>query len=221
VDGFSPGSTPQDDLANLELELIVADRDHVEKRLERVSKQVKSGDAKLKVEVEVLEKLLAHLDAGKPLRDWDGEIPPELEPLSTKPLIVVENGPNGIDCQLELELADMSDEDAAAFRNEGSESALREIGKRLFDALGLIVFFTAGEKETRAWTLREGSTALDAADAIHTDIAKGFIRAEVYDWQDIVRLGSHTEASRAGLMRLEGKTYVVQDGDCLNIRTSA
>lgn len=221
LDGFSPGCTPQDDLATLELELIVADRDHVEKRLERVSKQAKSGDAKMKVEVEVLEKLLAHLDAGKPLREWTGEIPPELEPLTTKPLIVVENGPNGIDCQLELELADMSEEDAAAFRNEGSESALREIGKRLFDALGLIVFFTAGEKETRAWTLRKGSTALDAADAIHSDIAKGFIRAEVYDWQDIVRLGSHTEASRAGLMRLEGKTYVVQDGDCLNIRTSA
>ncbi len=221
VDGFSPGCTPQDDLVNLELELIVADRDHVEKRLERVGKQAKSGDVKMKVEVEVLEKLLAHLDAGQPLRDWTGEIPPELEPLSTKPLIVVENGPNGIDCQLELELADMSDEDAASFRNEGSESALREIGKRLFDALGLIVFFTAGEKETRAWTLREGSTALDAADAIHTDIAKGFIRAEVYAWEDIVRLGSHTEASRAGLMRLEGKTYVIQDGDCLNIRTSA
>ena len=129
---------------------------------------------------------------------------------------MVENGPNGIDCQLELELADMSEEDAAAFRNEGSESALREIGKRLFDALGLIVFFTAGEKETRAWTLRAGETALDAAESIHSDIAKGFIRAEVYDWEDVVRLGGHHEVSRAGLMKLEGKTYVVKDGDVLN-----
>ena len=221
VDGFSPGCIPDDDLVNLELELIVADRDHVDKRLERVAKQAKSGDAKMKVEVGVLEKLLAHLEAGKTLRDWDGEIPGELEPLTTKPLLVVENGPKGIDCQLELELADMSDEDAAAFRNEGSASALQQIGQRLFDALGLIVFFTAGEKETRAWTLRAGSTALDAAESIHSDIAKGFIRAEVYGWEDIVRLGSHTEASRAGLMRLEGKTYVVQDGDVLNIRNSA
>ena len=221
VDGFSPGCTPADDLVNLELELIVADRDHVEKRLERVSKAAKSGDAKVRAELPALEELLAHLEAGRPLREWAKEIPPELEPLTNKPLLVVENGPNGIDCQLELELVDMSEEDAAAFRNEGSASALQQIGQRLFDALGLIVFFTAGEKETRAWTLRAGSTALEAADSIHSDIARGFIRAEVYGWEDIVRLGSHTEASRAGLMRLEGKTYVVQDGDCLNIRNSA
>lgn len=221
VDGFRPDATPADDLANLELELIVADRDHVERRLERVAKAAKSGDAKMKAELGVLEKLLAHLEAGKTLREWHDEIPAELEPLTSKPLLVVENGPNGIDCQLELELADMSEEDAAAFRNEGSASALQEIGRRLFDALGLIVFFTAGEKETRAWTLRAGETALDAAESIHSDIAKGFIRAEVYGWEDIVRLGSHTEASRAGLMKLEGKTYVVQDGDVLNIRNSA
>ena len=221
VDGFRPGCTPADDLANLELELIVADRDHVERRLERVAKAAKSGDAKMKAEVHVLEKLLAHLEAGKTLREWGEEIPGELEPLTNKPLLVVENGPNGIDCQLELELADMSEEDAAAFRNEGSASALQEIGRRLFDALGLIVFFTAGEKETRAWTLRSGESALDAAESIHSDIAKGFIRAEVYDWEDVVRLGGHHEVSRAGLMKLEGKTYVVKDGDVLNIRNSA
>ncbi len=221
VDGFRPGCTPADDLANLELELIVADRDHVERRLERVAKAAKSGDAKVKAEQQVLEELLAHLESGRPMREWAKEIPAELEPLTNKPLLVVENGPDGIDCGLELELAEMSEEDAAAFRNEGSASALQEIGRRLFDALQLIVFFTAGEKEKRAWTLRSGETALDAAETIHSDIAKGFIRAEVYPWDDLVRLGSHTEVTRAGLMRLEGKTYVVQDGDVLNIRHSS
>jgi ribosome-binding ATPase YchF (GTP1/OBG family) len=221
VDGFSPEATPQDDLANLELELIVADRDHVERRLERVAKQAKSGDASMKVEAAELEKLLAHLESGKTMREWSGEIPAELEPLTTKPLLAVENGPSGIDCQLELELADMEPEEAAAFRDESSASALEEIGGRLFGALDLIVFFTAGEKETRAWTLRKGESAVDAAETIHSDIAKGFIRAEVYSWEDLVRLGSHSEVSRAGLMRLEGKTYVVQDGDVLNIRHSS
>ena len=85
-------------------------------------------------------------------------------------------------------------------------------------ALGLITFFTAGDKDTRAWTLRDGQTALDAADTIHSDIARGFIRCEVIKWGDLVRLGSHAEVSRAGLQTLEGKTYVIQDGDVLNVR---
>ena len=86
------------------------------------------------------------------------------------------------------------------------------------DELGLISFFTAGDKETRAWSLRRGRTALEAAETIHTDIARGFIRAEVIRWEDLVEAGSHAEAARGGLQRLEGKTYVVQDGDVLNIR---
>jgi hypothetical protein len=90
--------------------------------------------------------------------------------------------------------------------------------RRLRDALSLLTFFTAGEKETRAWTLREGETALDAAESIHSDIARGFIRCEVIGWQDLVECGSHAEASRRGLQRLEGKTYAVRDGDVLNIR---
>jgi ribosome-binding ATPase YchF (GTP1/OBG family) len=85
-------------------------------------------------------------------------------------------------------------------------------------ALDLITFFTAGEQDTRAWTLRRGQTALDAAGAIHTDIARGFIRCEVVDWRDLVELGSHAEVAKAGKQRLEGKTYVVEDGDVLNIR---
>ncbi len=89
---------------------------------------------------------------------------------------------------------------------------------RLFEALDLISFFTAGDKETRAWTLARGATALDAAAEIHTDIARGFIRAEVIGWHDLVEAGSAAEAAKRGQQRLEGKTYVVADGDVLNIR---
>ena len=217
LDGFSGTRVPADDLETLKLELLVADRDHVERRLERVTKQAKSGDAKLKKEVEQLERLLAHLDAGHTLTEWNEELPPELEPLTTKPLIAIENGPGGVDLKLEAELAELPEEEAAEFRGSG-ESALGEVVRRLAETLDLITFFTAGEKETRAWTLRRGETALDAAGTIHTDIARGFIRCEVIRWDDLVAAGSHAEVSRAGKQRLEGKTYEVQDGDVLNIR---
>ena len=217
LDGFSGTQVPADDLETLKLELLVADRDHVEKRLERIAKQAKSGDVKLRKEVELLEKLLAHLDSGKTMADWPEELPPELEPLTTKPLIAIENGPNGIDLKLEAELAELPDDEAAEFRGSG-ESALGEVVRRLADTLSLITFFTAGEKDTRAWTLRKGQTAIEAADTIHSDIARGFIRCEVIRWDDLVELGSHSEVSRAGKQRLEGKTYVVEDGDVLNIR---
>jgi ribosome-binding ATPase YchF (GTP1/OBG family) len=217
LDGFSPDADPARDLETLELELLVADRDHVERRLERMQKQAKSGDAMVKKEVATLERLLAHLDEGNNLRDWPEPLPPELDPLTTKTIIPLENGPNGIDGQLELELSELLDEEAEEFR-EGKPSALGEIVRRLFEALDLVVFFTAGEKDTRAWTLRRGQTALDAAGTIHSDIARGFIRCEVIRWDDLVAAGSHTEAARKGLQRLEGKTYVVADGDVLNIR---
>jgi ribosome-binding ATPase len=216
LDGFSGTRIPAGDLETLRLELLVADRDHVERRLERVAKQAKSGEQKLRQEVAELERVLAHVDAGGSLADWPGQLPPELEPLTTKPLIAVVNGPDGIDLKLEAELAELPAEDAAAFR-EG-RSALEEVVRRLSDELGLISFFTAGEKETRAWTLRRGETALDAAATVHSDLARGFIRCEVIRWDDLVGAGSHAEAARAGLQRLEGKTYVVQDGDVLNVR---
>ncbi len=216
LDGFSGTRVPADDLETLKLELLVADRDHVERRLERVAKQAKSGDPQVRKEAEELERLLAHLDGGASLSDWEGELPPELDPLTSKPLLAVENGPGGIDLQLESELAQLPEEEAAAFR-EGA-SALEEVVRRLTGELDLITFFTAGEKETRAWTLRRGSTALDAAATIHTDIARGFIRCEVLRWDELVAAGGHAEAARAGQQRLEGKTYVVADGDVLNVR---
>jgi ribosome-binding ATPase YchF (GTP1/OBG family) len=205
------------DLPSLELELLVADRDHVERRLERVRTDAKSGDPTLRAEVELCERLIAHIDDERALRDWPGELPAELEPLTTKPLIPIVNGPDGVDLALEAELHDLPADEAAQFRNGGS-SALEDVVRRLVSVLDLVVFFTAGDNEARAWTLRNGRTALDAAASIHTDMARGFIRCEVIRWDELVSSGSHAEAARRGLQRLEGKGYVVADGDVLNIR---
>jgi ribosome-binding ATPase len=213
---FRSDSDPDRDRQTLELELIVADSDHVQKRLERVRNQAKSGDAKLRKEVEDLERLLAHLEAGNPLSSYPDELPPELEPLTTKPLIPLVNGEGGFDLRLEAELAELTPEEASEFRD--GPASFDTVLAGLFEAVGLLIFFTAGDTETRAWTLREGQTALDAAATIHTDIARGFIRCEVIGWCDLVEAGSRAEAARRGVQRLEGKDYVVADGDVLNVR---
>jgi ribosome-binding ATPase len=218
VDGFSGTRDPAADRESLLLELLVADRDHVEKRLERVRAQAKSGDPRLRDEVATLERLLAHLEAGRPLSEWPEELPAELEPLTTKPLVVIENGAGGIDLKLEAELADLPVAEAAEFRD--GPSALDAVLREIFSSADLITFLTAGDTEARAWTLRRGSTALDAAAAVHTDLARGFVRCEVIRWSDLVEAGSRAEVSRRGLQRVEGKTYVVQDGDVLNVRSS-
>jgi ribosome-binding ATPase len=216
LDDWSGTRVPDDDLASLQLELLVADRDHVARRLERVRKEAKSGDAKLRSEVEALEQVLAHLEAEQPLSDWPGELPAELEPLTTKPLIVVRNGPTELDAKLEVELAELPEEEAAAFRD--GASAVGEVARRLFEAVDLIAFFTASETEARAWPLRRGQTALEAAETIHSDMARGFIRCEVIRWDDLVAAGSRAEVVRRGQQRLEGKDYTVADGDVLQIR---
>jgi ribosome-binding ATPase YchF (GTP1/OBG family) len=213
---FADDADPARDLETLRLEMIVADHDHVERRLDRVRKEAKSGDPARRQEVVVLEELVAHLEAGRPLSEWGGELPQELEPLTTKPLIPLENGPAGIDGKLEMELSELPPEEAAEFRS--GPSALDEVVRGLEEALGLISFFTVGDTEARAWTLRHGATALDAAESIHSDIARGFIRCEVIRWDDLLECGSHAEAARRGLQRLEGKSYVVEDGDVINVR---
>jgi ribosome-binding ATPase len=216
LDGYSANADPERDLETLKLELQVADRDHVERRLERVAKEAKSGDPAKRAELSRIQSLLAHVEAGRSLADA-GELPPELEPLTTKPLIPIVNGPDELDAKLELELAELPEEEAAAYR-DGKPSALADVVRRLSEALDLITFITAGDTEARAWTLRRGQTAIEAAEAIHSDIARGFIRAEVIRWDDLVRLGSHSKAAAEGLQRLEGKSYVVCDGDVLNVR---
>jgi ribosome-binding ATPase len=216
LDGWSGTRNPEDDRVVFGLDLVLADREHVERRLERVTKEAKSGDPALREEAATLERLAAHLDSGESVVSFPEPVPAELEPLTTKPLLEVVNGPEEIDLKLEWELTELSEEDASAFRESGS--ALDEVVGRLFAALDLISFFTTSERETRAWTLRRGQTALDAAAAVHSDMARGFIRAEVIRWDDLVACGSHAEAARRGLQRLEGKSYVVEDGDVLNIR---
>ncbi len=217
LDAFSTNRSPEASIAELELELVVADRDHVERRLEKVRRDAKSGAPEHKAEVAQLEAALAHLEAGRLLRDFTARLPEELEPLTTKPLIPVVNGPVGIDAAYEAELAELPEEDAAAFR-DGGPSALEEVTHDLRSVLDLVTFFTANENEARAWMLGRGRTALEAAGTIHSDMARGFIRCEVVRWHDLVDAGSRAETARRGLQRLEGKSYVVEDGDVLNIR---
>jgi hypothetical protein len=167
---------------------LVADRDHVGRRLEKVRKDAKWG-SRDEAEPALLEELADHLDEGKSLAEWARDLPPALEPLTTKPLIPVENGPNGVDCALEMELAELPPAEAAEFRS--GPSALDEVVHRLKDALGLVTFFTLGDTEARSWTLRHGESALDAAESIHKDIARGFIRCEVIRWDDLGSSGLH------------------------------
>jgi ribosome-binding ATPase YchF (GTP1/OBG family) len=217
LDAFSTDTSPEASIAELELELVVADRDHVERRLEKVRRDAKSGAPEHKAEVAQLEAALAHLEAGRLLRDFTARLPEALEPLTTKPLIPVVNGPVGIDAAYEAELAELPEEDAAAFR-DGGPSALEEVTHDLRSVLDLVTFFTANENEARAWMLRRGRTAFEAAGTIHSDMARGFIRCEVVRWHELVEAGSRAETARRGLQRLEGKSYVVEDGDVLNIR---
>jgi ribosome-binding ATPase len=214
--GFGPEADPAHDLESIGLELVVADRDHVEKRLERVRTMAKSGDARLRDEAAELDRILAHVEAGGPLSAYEGELPPELDPLTTKPVVEIVNGDGGIDLKLEAELAELPPAEAAEFRD--GPAGFERVLSNLFETAGLLTFFTGSEKETRAWTLAQGRTALDAAATIHTDIARGFIRCEVIAWRDLVEAGSRAEAARRGQQRLEGKDYVVADGDILNIR---
>ena len=213
LDGFSAGADPGGDLGALRLQLIVADREHVDRQLERVRKEAKSGDRAKRREAELTERLLAHLDEGHPLSEWEGDLPSELEPLTTKALIPLENGPS---------------KDRLRPR-DGARRRLRRrgrgvpLGASALDVLRLkepsgSSFFAVGDTEVRSWTLRHGQTALDAADSIHSDIARGFIPLRVIRWNDLVECGSHVEAAKRGLQRLEGKTHVVEDGDVLNIR---
>jgi ribosome-binding ATPase YchF (GTP1/OBG family) len=213
---FGPEADPGHDLESIHLELVVADRDHVDKRLQRVRTMAKSGDPRLRDEVGQLERVLAHTEGGQPLSSYPGDLPPELEPLTTKPLIQLVNGAGDFDLKLEAELAELSAEEAAEFRD--GPASFDTVLSGLFETVGLLTFFTGGDTETRAWTLRKGQTALDAAASIHTDIARGFIRCEVINWRDLVEAGSRAEAARRGLQRLEGKEYVVQEGDVLNVR---
>ena len=245
--------TPLDDMAVIGMELMLADLDVVEKRLDRLQKEAKLNKGTpperliREKELELFTRLQATLAAERPLREM--ELTPVEERslrgyglLTAKPLMVLFNmeepGPAadalveqaqamlGVNAEatslagkLEMELAEMPPEDAAEFMEmyEITESGLARVIQISYRLARLLSFFTVGQDECRAWTIKANSTAVDAAGAIHSDLARGFIRAEVIHWDTLLETRTYAEARKRGQLRSEGKTYLVQDGDVLNI----
>lgn len=235
---------PQRDYEALETELILSDMAVIEKRMERLQKERTRSEQPL--ELPLMERLYAHLEAQKPLRSADLAVVEErllrsYSLLSLKPMVVVLNVNDDADTgeaeqqlaalssrtmllslrgKLEMELAQMDAADIAMFLEEFglSEPGLERVIRASYDLLGVQSFFTVGEDEVRAWTIKRGASAVEAAGVIHTDLAKGFIRAEVVSYQDLIAAGSIPEARRVGKFRLEGRDYIVKDGDILHVR---
>jgi len=240
-----PGSDapePWNDFTDIDQELMVSDLVQVEKRLERLSQDRGRGRKTNTEELVLLEQCREALEEETPLRHV-----PELATapilrgftfLSAKPMLLLFNnadeddglpeavGPARLEScdlikgRLEQELAQMTSEEAAEFLEEFNitASAMDRIIERSYSLLGLISFFTVGDDEVRAWTIRKGTPATEAAGTIHTDMQKGFIRAEVLAYEDMMAAGSFKEARKLGTVRLEGKTYEVEDGDIVTIR---
>ncbi len=245
---------PVRDIETINLELILADIEAVQKRMDRVKNAARGGsDKTAAAEFAFLGKLLAHLEAERPANSYpvtEEELPflDNLFLLSAKPVIYccniseMEMGPGEeelpnvlkvkeyakqhgaetlvICAKTEEELSQMSEEDRAMFLEEFglTESGLDKLIKKSYSLLGLISYLTAGEKETRAWTITRGTKAPQAAGKIHTDFEKGFIRAEVVDWQTLLECGGLAGAREKGKVRSEGKDYVMKDGDVVLFR---
>jgi len=248
---------PLRDIKNVEFDLMVSDLGQIEKRLERLEKDLKKMKTpELERENELLIKAKAFLETEKPLREM--EMTPEDKKrirgfmfLSEKPMLYVLNigestelgkdleaavakykltevaarpnaGASAICGKVEAELAEMTDEDAAEFLGSYglTESGLSRLIRKSYHLLGLISFFTAGEDECRAWTIPLHTRAQNGAGAIHSDLEKHFIRAETIRWDQLLEAGSEANARARGTLRLEGKDYIVQDGDVMHIRHS-
>ena len=227
------------DLDALELEFVMADLDSVEQRLNRQRRAAKSGDKEIGAEVAALERAHAALSDGTPLsraalEPGDlGRLAPVFC-LTTKPALVVLNtgeqvddeaaatipGAIAVPIDIEAEIAACAPEDRAEMREMyGVESsALDTVADAAYHLLGRRTFLTTGEDESRAWTFRAGAKAPECAGVIHSDLQRGFIRAEVIDWRELLEIGSWSKAREAGKLRVEGKEYEVQDGDVLEIR---
>ncbi len=243
VRAFERDTDPQDDINQINLELSISDLSLIENRLNRIAQdQKKKFDPDRAHEAELLERLKPHLEAGQPLRDYrwpEGEEKRvrSLQFLTLKPLVTVFNGSAGnasgeltcrLDAKLELEIAQIEDPKERAEFLAGidiAEPAIHVLTRLLYKALGYISFFTVGEDEVRAWTLRQGETALDAAHTIHSDLARGFIRAEVMKYDDLIAAGDNghkaeVHLKETGKLHLKGKDYIVEDGDIVHIRHS-
>jgi ribosome-binding ATPase len=228
------------DFRELEDEFIIADLGTVEKRLERISAEQKKGKKIFGSETDLLRSCLGVFNTGQPLR-----LKPELTAapetrgftfLSAKPILVVVNNSDDDDRlpdaafenaeamvvrgKLEMEMGQLSEEEASAFRQDFglADSALDRVVARSYSLLQRATFFTVGDDEVRAWTIPSDLPAVEAAGVVHTDMQKGFIRAEVVAYDDLHRAGDFASARKLGLVRLEGKTYPVRDGDIINFR---
>jgi GTP-binding protein YchF len=240
VKGVDPGR----DLRDLETELIFNDLAICETRMERIEKELRIGKKQGEREHVVLARCKARLESERALRDetFDAEEEKLLrgfQLLTRKPLLAVYNqdensrhtpppaspGMNAvaIKAHLEREIVTLAAEERPAFRAElgMNEDGLSLLIRACYDLLGLISFFTVGPDEVRAWTITRGDHAVDAAGEIHSDLARGFIRAEVSEWQTLIEKGGIAGARTAGQLRLEGRDYEVHDGDCLEIRFNA
>lgn len=237
---------PQRDIAAMDTELLLNDLIAVERKQERLVEERKKGGGRDKAiierEIGLFERLHSALAEEKPLRDL--EISPEEEKalsgfgfLTSKPVLIVLNLSEGqaapqiryphqhsqvvaLQGKLEMDLVQLTPEDAEVFMAEYGieELGLQRVIGLSYDLLGLMSFFTVGEDEVRAWTVGRGASAWEAAGAIHTDLQKGFIRAEVVSYRDLVTLGGLPEARAKGKLRLEGKEYVLQDGEIMHVR---
>ena len=246
VVGAFDGSDAAADLANFEDDLLIADLEIVNGRVERLHDQVRRprpNRDELQAELTALEPLRDTLESGGSLRDL--ELTPDqkkairsFQLFSEKPrLVIINTGDDDdqparfeqasdemqvipVSLGMQLELAKMPDDEREEFCREMGVATYDRDGliQAIMAASGQMLFFTAGEKEVRTWMIRVGGTALDAADGIHTDLARGFIRAETINIDDLIRLGSEREIKAAGLARHEPKDYVIQDGDIINIR---
>jgi ribosome-binding ATPase len=242
------GVDPEGDIETIDTELLLADLATVERRLERVGRAAKSGETKLQAEAAELESLRDHLSGGSPARVYPAtetvaEVVRTL--ITAKPTLYVANVDEEsvaqgdrysaqvekhssregaevvrICAKLEAEVAELSEDEAREYLAMlGVETTgFEEFVRAAYRLLGLVTFFTAAEKEATAWTVREGSTVRQAAGRIHTDMERGFISAEVGDWQDIVAAGSWAGAREEAKVRLEGRDYVVRDGDTVLVR---
>jgi len=238
---------PLADIETIETELAMADLEAAERRVERVGKQARGGDRVAIAEEAWLREAIAALQAGRPARtvpvpDEAPNAARDLGSLTSKPVLFVANVDEGseevpaavaehaaaqgaravaVSSRIESELAELEDEDAAAMREElgVSESGLQRVVREAFALLELISFFTAGEATiAQSWHLRCGLTAWHAAGEIHTDIQKGFVRAEVIGWRELVDAGGYAGARERGTLRLEGRDYVMNDGDVITVK---
>ncbi|MDO8560520.1 MAG: redox-regulated ATPase YchF [bacterium] len=234
----SGGVNPAADRETIKLELIYADLQTVDKRLNEESRKAKGQDKDAQTAATVLAKLKAHLDQGKLARELaltteELAVVKSFNLLTLKPILEISNvdeaqagtdlpGTVTICAKIEAELVELEDTERAAYLKELglSASGLDRLIRAAYEALGLITFLTSGPKETRAWTVRKGAAAPEAAGKIHSDFERGFICAEVINWKTLLDCGGETNAKAKGLIRQEGKTYIVQDGDVVVFRFS-